>query len=1306
MNSVTEGLSGEEMESFSRCVLLCLLCITCQTKANTSPVITASMYRVCEDIPKSEVAFTIAATDDNNDPLTFSLSGINAAYFEVETNTGRVTVKRQLDRESGDMMLLDVIVSDGVYTITPKITIILMDANDNRPIFEEASYDFTLPENSSVGSSLFTVKATDADTALAGVVSYSIGEVIPKSGIGLFGIGNNNGEVKLLGNLNYTELSTYYRLQIIATDGGGHCHSEKTVYLNNTAYSFITVEDVADLDPQFIDGPYLESVKENSPLGFSVCKVTAVDQDRGINDKIIYSIEDATVDGLFTISSDEGIITVQSEIDREEFGDDDTVTLAVKARESNLNIHGVYASVTTSVQISIIDVNDNKPEFYKCGFYCVKETHFTEEVFENSLGSFSINMTVRDLDKFSNTELTLGGPDKDVFSVQPQFTMSDSIVQLVVRQIEKLDYEKTQQMIVEVIATDQDDTSLHSTATVTINIKDVNDNSPKFPQATYRLNVTEHADVGTVAATITAEDPDTMDQGNLTYKLLPDSILMYFDVEQYAGVVRVKDKELLDREARSLHSTTLEARDTEGKPGTTVLEITVLDINDQRPVFNRPSYREFVTEGGKLELKIEATDADDPDTANSQIMFSIEESKYSDNFTIDPDTGVLRNSGELDREALDPELDGKIELNVTATDKGTPPLSTSVPVTIEVEDINDNKPQFAEASYQFSVKEGEKGASVGSVTAEDLDQTRDFNRISFGIVGGSFGSFIIRTYEMECGYRGNITVDPEINLDYESEHKQFTLRVEAADLELLSAEVTVVVNVEDVNDERPEFLPTPTVSVKENTTIMEAVGRFTAEDKDTNHSLVYELESIKCRCDGSMKPCSYFILDPTGEVRVNPEVTVDYEECEQVVLEAQVVDLFTEKGENNSATPGRMEINIEDINDNIPEFIFSDSVFVVVSESASKGTSVAGVTATDRDFGINRQIEFEVTKVQFKNSNNQTEGMKLLFEAVTTQQNDVYVGIIQTTEGLDVTLKGKYLVTVTATDTRGLFSSTVLEIFTVDETYKVELEFTLSEEGVEERIDDIRRALTAATKASVEIVSTRSNTDEAARAATGTIVVAYFVYSNGTALTSVEVEKMISDPEHYLVFERLGLANIGTPPVIEQSDPLKFALLGMLGGLIVVLAILTTSFLCTCRNFRRKLKAAKAMNSVAMVNCDNQKSGAVVPGTNQYTMEGANPVLNLNIDSALVLDLGLGEEESSDVDKVSVNSLDYSDDMTFPEKDTKPIMNMIQEEEEEEDGSEPPEYIEPLGAVLAHRGKKKENPGLGYSNPAFSTTDL
>lgn len=195
------------------------------------------------------------------------------------------------------------------------------------------------------------------------------------------------------------------------------------------------------------------------------------------------------------------------------------------------------------------------------------------------------------------------------------------------------------------------------------------------------------------------------------------------------------------------------------------------------------------------------------------------------------------------------------------------------------------------------------GAYVGSVYAEDLDQTTEFNRISFSINGGS-GIFTIRTSTENSSYKGDIAVDRDIELNYEGGHKQFTFVVEAADLEERKASTTVEVEVIDVNDERPEFLPTNPVTVKENTTITDVVGNFTGQDKDGNHSLVYELESIKCNCNDSLIDCDWFILSSTGEVRVNPEVTVDYEECKQAVVEAWVLDTFTEKGLNISVTTG------------------------------------------------------------------------------------------------------------------------------------------------------------------------------------------------------------------------------------------------------------------------------------------------------------------------------------------------------------------------------------------------------------------
>lgn len=1286
------------------CVCLLLLCWCSLANANGAPTILDDGPRfVCEDVPIGHSVFTIRASDPDNDPLVYALEGVDASFFSVDSS-GTVFAAKTLDRETKQLMELTATVSDSINAPTrASIIILVSDANDNRPIFEEASYEMSVAENTAVGTTLFKVIASDDDSGNAGSITFRIDESVPSSGQNTFSIDPLFGNVILNGNLNFTHLSTFYRLKINASDNGGNCFEDEIKFQSSSIFAFITVVDVPDLDPEFIGLPYTPSVEENSDIGKPVITVSAFDPDTGINDEIVYDIQASTADGLFTIDG-EGVISVNSMIDREVIGD--MVELTVKATETKLNIHGVEATSTAQVRITITDINDNEPRFYQCADAdCVLASSFSGEVQEHSLEAVFINMTVKDADKNAITELSLDGDGKDMFSVQPSEAFSDSPVQLTVKNPEDLDYEKIQQVTLKVIAVDKENSILRSTANVAITILDANDHSPDFGNDTFYAKVPEHCPDGTTVTEITANDPDTMDQGKITYSLLPESIRQYFDVEPTTGRIYVKNGALLDREIRALYSMTLQARDSDGKPGSAVLEITVTDINDKTPVPNRNTYQEFVFEGENLEnVKIEATDGDEPDTPNSQLVFTIEPGPFSMNFSIDPDTGVLTNNGPLDREDIDSTLDGKIELSVNISDKGSPPLSTVVQVIINVQDVNDNKPEFEKLFYNFTVKESDKGAFVGSVYAEDQDQTTEFNRISFSIIEGSFGSFIISSVADAPGYFGNIKVDQDVELDYESGRKSFSLQVEAADLPQETAEVTVEVHVLDVNDERPEFRPIPAVDIEENSKETEPIGKFDAVDKDTNSSLVYELLSVKCMCSGEEQPCDWFVLDPNGEVRVNPEASLDYESCVQAIVEAQVVDENTEKGESNSASPGEMVINIKDMNDNTPEFIYSNSVFVVVSESANPGTSVAGVSATDRDSGVNAQIEFQVSKVQFIDMNGKPTGNRTVFEAITTQQKDIYVGIIQTTEQLNIEAQGKYLVTVEARDTGGLTNTTELEIFMIAEGYKNELKFGMPLEQVQLQEADIKRSLTVCTQAAVHVVAIREDTAEPARASDITVMEAYFVFGNGTALTSKYVETTLSLEENYQIMSLYKLIYVGSVDPAEPEPNLElYVLFGMVGGLIIVTAVLTTSLLCTRRNYRRKLKAANAMKSASNVMSDNQRGGPVVPGTNLYTMEGANPVLNLNIDAAIALGLG----EDSDVDRVSLNSLDNSDDMMVIDRDTQPIVKTSRQDDEDKD-SGLPDHVEPLGAALAQRDHKirSNNPLLGDTNPVFDTTDL
>ncbi|XP_036799425.1 cadherin-related family member 2 [Oncorhynchus mykiss] len=1307
-------------------LLLCLVSLfTGAQSQNQIPSITTSYAQIKEDTPINEFAFQIETYDPDPvpDPLTYMITGPKASYFNCDADTGTVTIRTPLERDDDDkgVFSINIVVSDADYTVSKDVQIIVIDANDNQPIFENTPYNVNVEENTALDTVLFQAYAKDVDAGLAAVVKYHIDEASPSDGLNHFTINENNGEVKLVKQLNFTSLSTFYRLKINATDGGGPVYNGPgPVHQSNIAFAFITVVDVPDMDPRFLSTPYATTVTEHSPVGQSVFKVVAIDQDSGINDDITYSIEGT--DDLFDITANDGIISVKSDIDREALLDINyVVALKVTATEVHPSVLGTQAHTSTEVRITIGDINDNKPRFYDCGVEpCAEASSFTANIFEHSSMGVPVddlNIRAKDLDQGDNGkfELSLAGPDKDAFSVSPQIAYSESPVQIMVKNSQAVDYETKTSMVIQIIAKDHSNTAdCCSTATVTIQIKDINDNSPTFPKEVYILKVDEHSPNGTTVDTITATDPDTMDVDNIRYRLLPDSILKYFNVNAMTGRIYVTNSKLIDREVTSLYSPTLQARDQTNNTGNAVLEITLTDINDQTPQFNRESYIDYVKEGSNLRIQVQATDRDEP--PNSEIVYGIVNSNYSDKFTIDPTTGWLENNGPLDREAMQAKDNGQVKLNVTATDKGSPPLATWVPVIINVEDINDNTPKFRKKSYKFLVEEGKKAEFVGSVQAVDLDQTIDHNRISFSIVSGSFGQFIIQTFKDEPdGYIGNITVDPDIELDYESSFKTFSLDVEAMDLGSMKDTVNVEVIVVDVNDERPQFKPVGPLHIKENTTITGAVGRFEGVDLDKNHFLVYQLVSTKCRCNGSLTlgPCpeDWFILEPTGEIMLNEEFVIDFEKCDEVELEAQVVDELTQKGENNSATPGHIVINIEDINDNAPAFETTDSLYVVVSETASVGSVIASVTATDRDSGKNRLITFSITNIQFRDdvNNRTTELGSQVFRVVTTQEDDKYVGNIQNMEVLNINVKGKYLVTVGAANTEEpkLFSETKLEIFTVDKSLKVELLFSKTVAEVQAAKSQIVLLLTAATQTKVEVVRIRADSASTEiRAAGDTVMEVYFVNANGTALDSDTAETILSNSvERYKLQIEFGLKDIGGTVVTEkQVNPIMFVLLGLVAGLIIVLAVMTTSLVCTRRSYRTKLKASKAMNSAAMVvTGGDQKSGPVVPGTNKYTMEGANPVLNLNIDTAT--DLGF-DEEGSNADRVSLNSLDYNIDMVMSDKDTMPMM-MIQEEDEEEGGADNP-YVEPLGEALAQRGKKRVNnsPSLTFSNPSLSTTDL
>ncbi|XP_076206205.1 cadherin-related family member 2 [Aptenodytes patagonicus] len=1279
---------------------------------NTVPFFNMTVVYVPEDLELGQHAFQLMATDIDGDPLTYSISGPDAFYFSVDAQTGNVTLRNSLDRELLPKFTIIVKVFDGKNeAVSKKLTIIVEDRNDNAPVFQYLPYETFIPENTKLNSIIYTVFANDSDTGNASKVSYSIEEVIPDSGKNhwLFYI-LPNGSVVLNGSLDYAT-NTFYQLKILAKDGGGLLHNVLTFQQSST-YLSLTIRDLPNLDPRFLNEPYSGSVPENCTLGTTVLTVTAVDRDTGVNDEISYSITNASVP--FAISATTGTITVSGPLDREQLPSEE-VLLEVTAREKNLDIHGKVAQASTMVAVMVTDVNDNKPQFYHCSlpscdFSTSAQNNFRGNIIEHSssrLPVSNLSIVAHDPDKGinSNYELYLQGPNASAFTVSPTKIVGTGEVQLLVQDPSSVDYEISHVMVVQIIANDMGNpTDCCSTATVTIDLIDSNDHIPEFPQSTYNLSVMENSPTGTIISpNITAYDPDSGVLGQITYQLLPESICKIFTVNAMTGAVLVQNGSLLDRETRSIYYANLQAKDGGNLVGTTVLEITVLDDNDMAPIITG-SYFISVEEGQNVRTQIQAIDNDEPGSRNSKLGFKILPGPFSNNFTINAATGEMHSKEPLDREALEDER-GQVVVTVEVYDHGVPRLHTSVNVTITVGDTNDNAPMFLNQSYEFSVFEDSPGSLVGEVEATDADRTEINSRISFLLQRGSGSSnFLIRSSHLGPGYYGGqLSVDPDMSLDYDTLQQKFFFLVvlaenTAADNMGDTANVSVVVHILDINDEPPTILPASLqdVHVSENGTQQGLVHTLVASDPDTNHSLVFEELAVTCFKGASSagEVCwDWFVLAPNGLVLVNSS-DIDYELCDRVVLTLRVEDLYTKKG-NRYSRNETLRILITDVNDNTPLFLPILQTFVVVPEISPVDLQVATVRATDADSGLRGTITFSIVSVVLVEDNGVSRPFKNLFKVVTTPEQDSYVGSIQVASNLDGSLKGQYQVTVEARDSEvpAHTAQTVLNIFAVDQSYRVRLQFTTTVDEVQSNSEKIKVALTTVTKAGVYVVAIRSIEDtRASQVEAKSVMEAYFVYSNGTALDVNQLSMLIqSDPRGLADLVILGLAVIGPGEVVKPTRETE--LIGIIAGLaaflLIFILIMTLVLVLTTRSYKRKLSAMKALKVATTFSPAMAQQGAGIPGTNQYNAEGANPMLNLSLDPSH--DLGFHEDSSS---VASVNSLDENTVNAPGDNNLKAMQGKAQLTD--------PTDEEVLVAAL----NLKEPTKTAYINTTFTTTDL
>ncbi|XP_065836705.1 protocadherin-16-like [Oscarella lobularis] len=840
--------------------------------------------------------------------------------FRIGLTSGEIVLAKTVDREKTPWIELSVqarCCGAHILFATVPVNVSVEDANDNSPVFGYASGDaISVPENLPHGTPIADVNATDLDAGANGILTYTMTSRIPNT----FAINSRTGMVTSLQSLDY-ETMKETAINVTATDGGNP--ARKT-----TVDLVISVVDVNDHSPVFARLKYSASVLENATLLASVVHVSASDKDSGENGDIFYTLSPS---GLpFDVRSD-GEIVVSRRLDAEK---ERNYSFDVIASDRG---SPTARSAPVSVFVSVVDVNDNSPIF----------SHDQDVVFgffENvGIGYRVGKVNATDADSGRNGLLKY-----EWTKPSSEFVISSRTG--VITTTANIDRETTSIYILEVVVSDGGVPSRSTSAVVTVNILDVNDNSPTFdPKSPKSLWVWESAAVNDSFGIVSATDPDAGSNANLTYAIASTTPLGNddaFSIDPFIGSVILRES--LDRETTPVYVLNVTASDG-GSPSPrrswTSVTVVVGDVNDNSPTFLNASVVNLtISEAVALRSELARFVATDRDNgSNADVVYSIASGNLNSHFTIDSKTGVLRNVRQLDFETLK-----AYTLVLHAQDQSpVNPRTASIQVNVKIADANDHQPKFENLPQSESVFDDVPvHTSIYKVAATDVD-TGANGRVFFSIhqqdpapaPGKSMLFSIDRT-------SGLVQVQ---STDFNN--AKFTLTIMAKDQAIpessrLNSTAILTVNVVSAPNDPVRFTNANQTRIVEDAPTDSELLVVSATSA-TGRSLTYSL------IDGNVG--DRFKLNALSG-RLQLKRSLDREIISSYWLTIQASD---------GGTPPRigvvdLRVIVLDVNDNRPDF-GRNHFTANVTQGDGAGTPVIRLNAIDDDLGPNGTVTYSIS---------------------------------------------------------------------------------------------------------------------------------------------------------------------------------------------------------------------------------------------------------------------------------------------------------------------------------------------------------
>ncbi|XP_065656896.1 cadherin-related tumor suppressor isoform X2 [Hydra vulgaris] len=860
---------------------------------DNAPIMVNQTIYVVENEVKEKTIFVLNGVDKDsgsNSIIDYSLMD-SKLPFKIQHD--QLKVNGILDRENISKYSFEISLTD--RGIPPQksistIIIIINDENDNGPKFRKSLYDCSVRENSPVGTFVCSVDASDVDAGENATLSFFIFSALLK-------IDQISGEIRT-NSLIDREVLNNITTTIQVKDNGKKQRESK-------ALLSVTILDENDNKPKFDFISYNFSFVEEQNAGTEVGKVFVTDEDMGSNKEIVFDV--IHTDRFWIDSLDNGIGIIKAKkLNREER---DLYKFIVRAFDKGTPSLSSWVNVV----VTITDINDNVP--------LIEEKKYQRSIKETvSFGTFVLKITASDLD--------IGKNGQFVYKIKSSLNSHNFFINSstgVIMTAAALDYETVPSYILNIETIDQGSPPLSDSAVVNISIINEDNTPPKFEQV---KGVSIYEDLG-VNQPVMQFNASDVDNSNFTYKIVGGINKDTFQINKVTGLLFLKKN--IDHERKDFYNISIEASDARKKE-VIYLPVDVIDVNDNYPIFNQASYSGNVEEESddftRVIVTVIASDKDS--NLNAEIEYKIVSGNNSV-FEIDSKLGILHSKKKLDREETETYI-----IEVAAVDKGTPSLCTSVFITINVADINDNYPKFENAVYNISVKEN-LGAGLFLIQLRAFDVDKNENGTVVYSISAEFKSLFSINESTGLLYA-------LINFDRE-EKDSYTIKVKAFDrgIPSKSSETLVNIIVLDENDNPPVIQTKTLPAINESVSIGTNLFQILADDSDIgiNKVLVF-----------SITP-DIFRIDSNGNIFLNGPLD------RELVSQHNVLVKVEDTGSPRLQTSMSYIIDVTDDNDNAPVFL-NTPYYVDLEENFQSKNLLLKAHANDIDIGINSQIAYSI----------------------------------------------------------------------------------------------------------------------------------------------------------------------------------------------------------------------------------------------------------------------------------------------------------------------------------------------------------